>query len=156
MGTVDYHCHFIDKWSNLTLMWAHLPLLKPYLTLTNVSLNYLNGHDMSNGCWDMNYCSLNFCLVWIFVTDRQTDRCKVMHKSPPCMSTGGLKKSTPHYIILEFIANCQILETWICRTFGSNESVREITVIKCPAEEITNHGHLSTILINICSECFNF
>ena len=31
------------------------------------------------------YCPVNFCPV----TDRRTDRRKVMHKSPPC--TGGLK-----------------------------------------------------------------
>ena len=35
-----------------------------------------------NTFWDMNF---------FLVTDGQTDRRKVMHMSPPCMSTGGLK-----------------------------------------------------------------
>ena len=30
---------------------------------------------------------MNYCLVRFFVTDRQN----MMHKSPPCMGSGGLK-----------------------------------------------------------------
>ncbi len=45
--------------------------------------------------WDMNYF-----LVWILVQWR-TDRQKAMHMSPPCISTGVLKKwSTLHTSIL--------------------------------------------------------
>ncbi len=40
-----------------------------------------------NTFWDMN-----FFLVW-FLVQSHTDRRKVMHMSPPCMCTGGLKKS---------------------------------------------------------------
>ncbi len=31
---------------------------------------------------------------YFLVTDRQTDGQKATHKSPPCMSTGGLKKGS--------------------------------------------------------------
>ncbi len=41
--------------------------------------------------WRNNFCPVTFCPVWFFLTDRQTDRQKVKHMSPPCMSTGGLK-----------------------------------------------------------------
>ncbi len=39
----------------------------------------------------MNYCPINFCPV----TYGRTDRRKVMHKSPPYISTGGLKNYRP-------------------------------------------------------------
>ena len=41
---------------------------------------------------DMNYCLVNFGPLTDGQTDRQADRWKVTHKSPPCISTGGLKK----------------------------------------------------------------
>ncbi len=43
---------------------------------------------MSNGLQDMNF----FLVIFGLVTDRQTDRRKAMHMSPPCMGTGGLNK----------------------------------------------------------------
>ena len=52
----------------------------PYLTFTNVTfdLDTFFCHHMSNSLGDMNYCPVNFGLA--------------MHKSPPRISTGGLKK----------------------------------------------------------------
>ncbi len=49
------------------------------------------GDPISNGSWDMNFCPVTFCLVWILVK-LQTDRQKAMHMSPPCICTGVLKK----------------------------------------------------------------
>ena len=53
------------------------------------------GDCRSNGSGDMNFCQVTFGPVWILVKSRQTDRHtdiqKVMHKSPLCIRTGGLK-----------------------------------------------------------------
>ncbi len=38
-----------------------------------------------------SFLDMNFFLVWIFVK-LHPDRQKAMHMSPPCKSTGGLKK----------------------------------------------------------------
>ncbi len=35
-----------------------------------------------------------YLVTFGIVTDRQTDRRKSMHKSPPCISTGGLKNAS--------------------------------------------------------------
>ena len=45
------------------------------------------GGPKLNAFRDMNFFLVNFGQV----TDRRTDRQTVMHKSPPCISTGGLK-----------------------------------------------------------------
>ncbi len=86
------------EWSNLTFSWAHLPLFGtlvwPWptwpLTLTHVTF------DLEvNGSRDINfYLVISGPMHYFLVTDRQTDRRKAMHKSPPCMSTGGLKKGS--------------------------------------------------------------
>ncbi len=80
-----------EQWSNLTLMWAHLPV--PYTVIG------VTGKWLVTACkctiiqytfWDMNYF-----LIWMLVksrTDGQTDGQKVMHMSPPCISTGLLNK----------------------------------------------------------------
>ena len=44
--------------------------------------------------------SSNFSLV----TDGQTNRRKVTHKSPPCISTGGLKKRGSSFCTMEYNA----------------------------------------------------
>ncbi len=82
----------------------------PNLTLTHVTFD-LNPCDLwplgqmsnkfqkvgdptSNSSVVMNFFLVIFFLVNYYlgiVTDRQTDRRKAMHKSPPCISTGGLK-----------------------------------------------------------------
>ena len=66
----------------------------------------------------MNFFLVTFFLVfWHRWTDRQTDRQtggqKVTHKSPPCMSTGGLKK----YQFLKFETLTFDLETMLTLTF---------------------------------------
>ena len=46
----------------------------------------------------------------IFDLDRQTDRRKATHKSPPCMSTGGLKNEcTASAVCVVSICVCQVL-----------------------------------------------
>ena len=42
----------------------------------------------------MNFFLVNFGQV----TDGRTDGQKVMHKSPPCTSTGGLNKTNPYLV----------------------------------------------------------
>ncbi len=50
------------------------------------------GPPKSNGSRDINFYLVMFGpMNYFLVTDRQTDRRKATHKSPPCMSTGGLK-----------------------------------------------------------------
>ncbi len=72
------------------------------MTLTfalDLHINYVHlhaqfGDSVSSGFWDMNYFLVNFGPVnFGGVTDGQTDRQKVMHMSPPCISTGVLKCS---------------------------------------------------------------
>ena len=98
----------IIKWSNLTLLSAHLPLFGILiwpcplwaLTLTHVAFDL---QPKSNSSRDMNFYLVNFYLLHYFlVTDRQMDRQKAMHKSPPCISTGGLKNNR----------NIKILDLW--------------------------------------------
>ncbi len=60
-------------------------LWDPYLTLTNVIF------DLDINFYLVIFGPMNYFLVTDRQTDRWTDRRKVMHKSPPCMSTGGLK-----------------------------------------------------------------
>ena len=90
-------------------------VLDPRMTLTNVTfdpdpcdlwswylsdINNVHHHTKfeqpkSNGSRDMNFY-LRLFIWWIIFysqTDDQTDRQKAMHKSPLCMSTGGLKNS---------------------------------------------------------------
>ncbi len=44
----------------------------------------------------MNFCLVTFCPVnYGPVTDRQTDRQKALHMSPPCICTGVLKNGSP-------------------------------------------------------------
>ncbi len=50
------------------------------------------GDHRSNGSWDMNFFLVTFFSSILAQTDRQTDGQKATHKSPPCMSTGGLNK----------------------------------------------------------------
>ncbi len=50
---------------------------------TKVHLNTKFRDPKSYTSSDMNFCLVNFYKV--------TDRQKAMHKSPPCISTGGLK-----------------------------------------------------------------
>ena len=68
-------------------------------------------HSRSNGSRDLVIFSrdlvifspMNYFLVTDGQTDKQTDRRKATHKSPPYMSTGGLKNAKSrslHYIFL--------------------------------------------------------
>ena len=69
----------------------YMPLCMYYIVVKFQTSSY-------NTFWDMN-----FYLVWIFVK-WQTDRQKVMHKSPPCIRTGGLKniKDTCLFVYLGY------------------------------------------------------
>ncbi len=83
-----------DLWSYDLDLWPMILILE--VDLGGIYLNNLTKfHDSRcNTFRDMNYCPVNFCLVILSQTDRQTDRQKAMHMSPPCMSTGGLKNQT--------------------------------------------------------------
>ena len=105
---------FKYKWSNLTLLWAHLPLfgilivpssqrswgrgifglpfIRPWITKCFgwnwiLSSRYFE-QPKWNGSKDMNL--VNYFLV-------QTDGQKAMYKSPPCMSTVWVKNTTVAY-----------------------------------------------------------
>ena len=61
------------------------------LDIINVHHHTKFEQPKSNGSTDMNFDLVSFYLMnYFLVTDRQTDRQKETHKSPTCMSTGGL------------------------------------------------------------------
>ena len=59
----------------------------PYLTLTNVTFDL----DIGKTVPEIWFLSNEFLDSELFPSDRRTHRQTVMHKSPSCMSTGGLK-----------------------------------------------------------------
>ncbi len=72
-----------SKWSNLTLVWTHLPLSWTLIKHLHNAILYLWG-----GAQRRSHKPTQ--------TDRQTDRKtntrKALHMSPLCICTGGLKK----------------------------------------------------------------
>ena len=67
------------------------------LDIINIHHHTKSEPPKSNGSRDINFYlvifgPMNYFLVTDRRTDGQTDRRKATHKSPPCMSTGGLKK----------------------------------------------------------------
>ena len=61
----------------------------PCISTPDVHHHTKFGDPNLNGSWDMNYCPVNFGQVTF---GPATDRRNVMHMSPPCISTGVLKK----------------------------------------------------------------
>ncbi len=84
------------------------------LDMINVHHHTKFGDPNPNGSKDMNLFLVIFFLVnyylvtFTIVTDRrtdgQTDRQKAAHKSPPCISTGGLKKYMRSMACIAFFA----------------------------------------------------
>ncbi len=70
------NCYLKNKWSNLTLSWTHLPflgtLIWPWPT------------------WSSEFFSSELLSSDFWYSDRQTDRWKATHKSPPVLMHGGL------------------------------------------------------------------
>ncbi len=77
-------------------LWPMTLIFKVDPDATKVHPNTKFRVHKSYTSWDMNFCLVNFYKV--------TDRRKVMHKSPLCISTGGLNKHTvmllhPHKLL---------------------------------------------------------
>ncbi len=86
-----------DFWSSLN--FGHITFRPTWpMALTFIyDLDIINGFHhtkfagcKSNGSEYMIFCQVTFGPVWILVTSHP-DRQKAMHKSPPCIRTGGLK-----------------------------------------------------------------
>ncbi len=114
-----YSCRTYYKWSNLTLMRAHLPVK---YTLISVTGKWL---AIACKCWlftfNTFFWDMNYSLVWILVksrTDRQTDRRKVMPMSPLCICTGVLNKKAERILqIMHYLGN-NPLETKVISSFN--------------------------------------
>ena len=86
------HKHrWAEKWSNLALMWAHLPLFGPLTWPWRMTF------DLDSMTFDPY--DLLLPEIWILV-QWQTDGQKAMHKSPLCISTCVPKKaiSVPFFL----------------------------------------------------------
>ncbi len=80
----------LDLWP-LTLTFIH------NLDIINIHHHTKFETPKSNGLRDINFYLVIFGpMNYFLVTDRQMDRRKAIHKSPPCMSTGGLKNYRNH------------------------------------------------------------
>ncbi len=83
----------------------------------------------------LNSGPVNYFLVWILVrwimVQSRTDRQKVMHKSPPCISTGVLKNQwpflffPPHYWKHIYSSANRIAEWWYNQTWAEAFSMLE-------------------------------
>ena len=83
-----------QKKCNLTLKWAHLPLFRTLIISPHESL-MLNIGPVSKRQMDRHkFFSSPWFFFWWLLVQTQTDGQKATPKSPPCLSTGGLKNLT--------------------------------------------------------------
>ncbi len=82
---------------------------------------------------DMNFYPVNFYLMSYFlVIDGQTDRQKAMHKSPPCMTTGGLKKrKNPHCMCTRNCEQGKVITYHTSENYNSMMCKNHLHVQKC-------------------------